>query len=112
LMDYDKEPAKHFLNDLFRLKKEFDNWSGYFIFLSRPDLNISSPDTDAVEKLPSRSVLGIDSGKEFPTDAFDVLSYDDLRLPVVIFADKDGNILLRSSGYRIGTGEMILRKIQ
>ena len=112
LMDFDKEPTKHFLNDLFRLKQEFDNWGGHIIFLSRPDMSISSPGADAVEKLPSKLILGIDNGKEFPIEAFDVSSYEDLSLPAVIFADKNGNILLRSSGYRIGTGEMILKKIQ
>lgn len=112
LMDYDKEPTKHFLNDLFRLKQEFDSWGGYIIFLSRPDLSTSSPGADVIEKLPSRSVLGIDNGKEFPIEAFDVSSYEDLKLPAIIFADKNGNILLRSSGYRIGTGEMILKKIR
>jgi len=36
----------------------------------------------------------------------------DLNLPVTIVADKDGNILFLSTGYRIGIGEQILKYLK
>ena len=35
----------------------------------------------------------------------------EINLPVVVVADKDGNIVFLSTGYRIGIGEEILKYI-
>jgi hypothetical protein len=36
----------------------------------------------------------------------------DLNLPCVVIADKAGNIIFTSSGYRIGIGEQLLKYIR
>ncbi|MCE5347994.1 MAG: transglutaminase-like domain-containing protein [Bacteroidales bacterium] len=108
----ENEPTRHIFNDLPPLKNELDSWGGYFLFLSgslndKIDLN-----PDEINKLPSNSLWGTD-------DHYSLLSENlysgipfNAVFPLVIQTDKDGNIIFRSEGYRIGIGEQILKNIR
>jgi uncharacterized protein YegP (UPF0339 family) len=39
-------------------------------------------------------------------------SLSDINYPFIIYADKNGRILFKSEGYRIGIGEQILKAIK
>jgi hypothetical protein len=51
----------------------------------------------------------IGSDSEPLRERFKEAKISGLRKPYVVMADKYGNILYSSSGYRIGVGEQILR---
>ncbi len=103
----DKEPSKHIFNDLPHLKEELDSWGGYFIFISDPSLKWGGFSKEELKKLPVRTLCAQDNGllKEVLKSG----DMSDMRLPYLVMAGKDGNILFTSSGYRIGIGEEILR---
>jgi len=108
IIDPEKEPGKHVLNDLPLLKTEFDARGISFILIfSDSTFNLNK---STLKGLPDTSVqiLETDLNKIGPDLQIDVISTGDL--PLLIAADKNGNILFRSSGYRIGIGEQILKK--
>jgi hypothetical protein len=109
----EREPTKHFLNDLPLLKDEFDKWGGCFIFLS------TAPGTDNVlfnphgyKGLPSKSYSrsDIDPGILKNSGLGDLTLL--MNYPLIILTDKDGNIVYSSSGYRIGIAQQILKNIR
>ena len=103
----DKEPTRHIFNDLPRLKQEFDAWGGYFLFLTDPSLKWEGFKNEDLKSLPANLLCGTDN--KILNSAFKSFDPSGIRLPFVVMADKNGNILYSSSGYRIGIGEQILR---
>jgi hypothetical protein len=106
-----KEPTRHILNDLPQLKNDFDKWGGWFIFLTDPARTDGSFRPGDIAGLPANSVFVADSsltllGSVVPGNP------SDHPMPVVICCDREGNILFSSEGYRIGTGEQILKNIR
>ncbi len=103
----DKEPSRHILSDLPRLRKDFDKWGGYLLFLTDPSLKWDGFSKEELKNMPANILWGTD--KDSLSDIVIPSVSTDKRLPLVIMADKNGNILYASSGYRIGIGEEILR---
>ena len=111
-LDPEKEPSKHIFNDIPKLKSEFDSWGGYFIFLNGKPETSGSFDPMALKDLPAKSFFGSDNKLEILNNLTDRNKFPDNNLPFIMVADKDGKILFRSSGYRIGIGEQILRYLR
>jgi hypothetical protein len=103
----DKEPTRHIFNDLPHLKSELDEWGGYFLFLTDPVLKWEGFKNEELKSLPANLLCGYDNTILYS----DFKSFDSsgIRLPFVVVADRKGNIMYTSSGYRIGIGEQILR---
>jgi transglutaminase-like putative cysteine protease len=114
----DKEPTKHVFNYLPQLKSELDSWGGKFLFLAENDPKISSSQIGYSLKpvnskgLPDNTFFGIDPQLNVFKNYTKFKSPPEMNLPVVIVADKDGNIFFVSTGYRIGIGEQILKNIR
>lgn len=106
-----REPTNHLLNDLPRLKSEFDAWGGYFIFLTDPERTPPGFRTDQISGTAENTLFAEDRDLAFMTSALGAGS-DGRPMPVVLCCDSAGNILFSSEGYRIGTGEQILKKIR
>ncbi|MGD0342330.1 MAG: transglutaminase-like domain-containing protein [Bacteroidales bacterium] len=105
-LETDKEPSRHVLNDFMRMRREFDSWGGAFVFFTVGGTTISPEER---QKLPFNSLFSDDSGlsvlhgdiscKEIPSNNF----------PFLLLVNKNGDIIFKSEGYRIGTGEQILQ---
>ena len=106
-IDPEKEPSRHIFNDLPHLKKELDEWGGYFIFLTDPSAKWEGFSEGQLKTLPFNLLCGHDN--PVSNTAISSLDPTGIRLPFVVLTDKTGNILYSSSGYRIGVGEQILR---
>jgi transglutaminase-like putative cysteine protease len=106
-----REPSRHFLNDLPRLTGEYDSWGGSFVFLTDPARTPGDFSPDAIKGSPANSVFVKDTGLEFMTAALGE-GASERPLPVVLCCNREGEILFSSEGYRIGTGEQILKKIK
>ncbi len=109
-LEPEKEPSKHFLNDLPGLKADLDTWGGHLIFMitdsSKNSKVFNLPDYNG---LPANSVSvnveGIDVLKKIWISG----SLPDKIYPLIILSDKKGDVLYKSSGYRIGIGDQILK---
>ena len=110
-IDPTREPTKHLLKELGTLRNDFEKWGRPVIFVipegkAAPDFNFKA------WNLPKQSVIIQDKGnqwfKEILTST-DQYFRDDY--PVVYLINADGTIVFRSEGYRIGTGELILKTV-
>jgi transglutaminase-like putative cysteine protease len=106
-----REPTRHLLNDLPRLTREFDAWGGTFIFITDPSRTPGDFNPSAIPGTPANSVFVTDSGLDFMTSALGE-GASERPLPVVVCCNSEGEILFSSEGYRIGTGEQILKRIR
>jgi chaperonin GroEL (HSP60 family) len=99
------------LNDLPLLKTEFDSCGISFIFFSADSLFKPLP-VNNNKRLPSRYISCYDKDLQILNSLLDNNSVSSGSLPLIILADSRGNILYRSTGYRIGIGEQILKRIR
>jgi hypothetical protein len=112
LLDPESEPSKHILNDLQPYTEQFDNWAGQFIFVVVSGKEVKSG-TFNNYRLPSGKYFAADKRNELGqmlTPLTGKISVN--TLPVVIFCQPTGEILLTSSGYKIGIGEQLLQLIK
>lgn len=109
LIDPDKEPSKHILNDLGPYVDHFDKWDGVFI-IAMPNEKSGQAGVLKTYSLPSKMHSGVDTGDNL-LKALTGIYGDGLKekLPLVMVCDHSGNIYLFSAGYKIGIGEQILR---
>jgi transglutaminase-like putative cysteine protease len=107
----DKEPTKHILNDLPKLKDELDKWGGNFLFLTTSDADNKSFNPLNLKGLPVKSYFAKDEQLNVFINAVKVVPKPGGSLPYVILADKDGNIIFISTGYRIGITELIIKQL-
>ena len=111
LLDPDKEPSKHILNDLGPYVDYFSKWGGQFIF-AMPAEKASQAGVLKTYSLPVKMVNGIDLSGNL-LKAVSAIYGGGLRerLPLVLLCDESGNVYLFSSGYKIGMGEQLLKAI-
>lgn len=111
LLDPDKEPSKHILNDLGPYVDHFNKWGGQFVF-AMPQEKAAQAGVLKTYPLPAKMESGIDDNGKILT-AISAIYGDGLKdkLPLVLFYDKAGNVYLFSSGYKIGMGEQLLKII-
>jgi hypothetical protein len=111
VLDPDKEPSKHILNDLGPYVDHFNVWGGQFIF-AIPLEKAGQAGVLKTYQLPAKSDTGIDTNENI-LNAISAIYGTGLKdkLPLVLFCDAAGNVYLFSSGYKIGMGEQLLKVI-
>jgi len=111
VLDPDKEPSKHILNDLGPYVDHFNKWGGQFVF-AMPAEKAGQAGVLKTYQLPSKMESGIDPNDQI-LNAISAIYGSGLKdkLPLVLFCDATGNVYLYSSGYKIGMGEQILKVI-
>ncbi|MBV5315179.1 MAG: transglutaminase domain-containing protein [Prolixibacteraceae bacterium] len=111
VLDPDKEPSKHILNDLGPYVDHFNKWGGQFVF-AMPAEKAGQAGVLKTYQLPSKMESGIDPNDQI-LNAISAIYGSGLKdkLPLVLFCDATGNVYLYSSGYKIGMGEQLLKVI-
>lgn len=111
LLDPDKEPSKHILNDLGPYIDHFNKWGGQFVF-AMPAAKAGQAGVLKTYQLPVQMEAGIDPDDQI-LKAISAIYGSGLEnmLPLVLFCDAPGNVYLFSSGYKIGMGEQLLKII-
>ncbi len=111
LLDPDKEPSKHILNDLGPYVDHFNKWGGQFVF-AMPAEKAGQAGVLKAYQLPAKIESGIDPNDQI-LSAISTIYGAGLKekLPLVLLSDATGNVYLFSSGYKIGIGEQLLKVI-
>ena len=111
VLDPDKEPSKHILNDLGPYVDHFNKWGGQFVF-AMPAEKAGQAGVMKTYQLPVKMQIGIDKNGNI-LEAISAIYGTGLKdkLPLVLFCDESGNVYLFSSGYKIGIGEQLLKVI-
>ena len=110
-IDPDKEPTKHLINDLYKLKSNFENWNGKLIFFIPTDKLSAEFNPDIYKNLPQNSLFAADKSGILSFIKKGLKSELNNNYPVVLITDSRGNVIYTSSGYKIGSGEQILNTI-
>ncbi len=111
VLDPDKEPSKHILNDLGPYIDHFNKWGGQFVF-AMPAEKAAQAGVLKTYQLPSKMESGVDADDQI-LNAISIIYGSGLKdkLPLVLFCDPSGKVFLFSSGYKIGVGEQLLKVI-
>ena len=111
LIDPDKEPTKHLLNDIAAVKYELDALNLKFIFLVEPGLNKDLLKNFTRDNLPVNSVFAYDKENLLLNKIRNSFKSDKtINLPVVLIPSGNGSAEVLLDGYSIGSGEQILKK--
>jgi transglutaminase-like putative cysteine protease len=111
--DPDKEPTKHILQDLPAQSDELNKWGGGILFLIPDDRLSTAFDHTVFKNLPKNNVWGIDNKRSLLNETIATLklSFDD-SFPLTLLLTNNGGIIYHSSGYKIGTGENVVKAIK
>jgi hypothetical protein len=102
----DKEPSKHVLNDMEKLRMELDSWKGAFFFFTVGGTELTPEEKN---KLPFNSLFSDDSGLNVLNSDIDCKDISRDSYPLLLLVNKNDEIIFKSEGYRIGTVEQILQ---
>ena len=103
-----KEPTKHALVDISKLKTNFEKWDGNMIFILPRNFD-KTFDNQLINEMPKQSLLVNDKNdllKEIETTT--KLKFAE-NLPLIIVVNEKGEIIYLSNGYKIGIGEQLLK---
>lgn len=107
----DKEPTKHLMEDIAKLKNSFDAWNGSILIIVKQELVGSGFEISTYKNFPKNIYFAVDQDnflakvEQMTGKAFNQ------NFPIVIVTRADGKIGYYSSGYKIGNGEQIIRQL-
>ncbi len=113
VIDPQKEPTRHVMNDIPSVKKDFEKWGGGILFLI-PDTKITKDfNISAYKNLPTQSVFAIDEDEAILKKIVNSMKKFTFKrnLPLIIFVTSKGEIVFSSEGYRIGINEDLIKII-
>jgi hypothetical protein len=109
-IDPDREPSKHVMADLRDLRQSFEKWDGGIVLFLPPGQRSVAPLDVEFPGLPPRTALCEDPNSTLLERLKTTLSLrEPIIWPLVVAISPSGDILYHSEGYRIGTGEQVLR---
>lgn len=107
----DKEPTKHLMEDLSKLKNSFDSWNGSILILVKQELVGTGFEISTYKNFPKNTYFAIDQD-DFLAKAGQITGKAfNQNFPIVIVTRADGKIGYYSSGYKIGNGEQIVKQL-
>ena len=110
-VDPSTEPTKHLYNDINLFKNEFESWNGNIVFIV-PSSKVTPNFMNVKSSLPANSTFIVDNDSEFMNFILNTTKQVFREnYPLVFIVNKDGNIVFKSEGYRIGTGELLYKSL-
>lgn len=110
ITDSYSEPEKHLMADLELVKNDMETWGGDIIFatVKTPDEKLLSLYPD----LPKQTIFVQDKHKNIQKQIIKATGFDfSDEYPLLCFISRTGEIFFLSEGYRIGSGESLLKVI-
>ena len=110
-VDPTREPTKHLFKDIASFKSQFESWKGNILFVIPSDKR--SADFSAANwKLPQQSQFIYDDNSEWMNAILKESNQEfNGNYPLVFIVSRKGDIVFKSEGYRIGTGELIYKSL-
>ena len=109
IIDPDKEPSKHVLNDIQKVKNDLDKLDNYFVFIIQKENLSAGFKPEYYPNLPNRSKITVT--EENPEILLNIKMNIDINnaLPMILIVNPNGEIIYFSEGYKIGIGNDILK---
>jgi transglutaminase-like putative cysteine protease len=111
IMQPDKEPSKHILNDIQLIKKDFEKTNSKIVFIIPKEDESATFSITNYPNLPSSSIFR--TANNSPTRLLEIKlkTKETRQLPKVMIITPKGEIIYHSEGYKIGVGNEILKDI-
>jgi transglutaminase-like putative cysteine protease len=109
-IDPDKEPSKHVMHDLALVKSSLEESGILIYYILSPHILSPSFDPSIFKGLPKQGKFLLDKNNTFLN--LITRHSKSTELPLVCLVSAQKRILFLSNGYRIGTGDEILRLLQ
>lgn len=110
VIDPYSEPVRHLMADLPLVKKDLELWGGgiAFCFAKMP----KQTPKELYENLPKQSLFAFDTDKSLQNQIVKSsgISFSN-SYPILCFVSEKGEVYFLSTGYRIGSGESLLKII-
>lgn len=110
IVDPYSEPVRHLMADMPLVKSEMEKWGGgiAFVMTKLPNQSIEK----LYPNLPNQSLFAHDTDKKMQKAIVKVTNFDFANnYPLLCFITKEGEIVFLSEGYRIGSGDSLLKVI-
>lgn len=111
-LDEGKEPTEHILNEILELKEDFREFASSLVFIVREKEALLNPTIMKVlEEIEDIQVYYDDFAHN--VEALGRRMYvDHEKLPLVVMTDERKHGIYATSGYNVGTGEMLIRLLR
>jgi hypothetical protein len=111
-VDPTREPTRHLFNDIAPMKNEFEKWQGTILFITQSDKHTADFDPKRWN-LPKNSIFITDQDANALNYVLTTANqYFREEYPLVFIINREGTIVFKSEGYRIGTGELLLKSLK
>ncbi len=110
IVDPYSEPVRHLMADMPLVKSEMEKWGGgiAFVMTKLPNQSIEK----LYPNLPNQSLFAHDADKKMQKATVKATNFDFANnYPLLCFITKEGEIVFLSEGYRIGSGDSLLKVI-
>lgn len=108
-MEESKEPTEHILNELYERKEEFNCIDGQIIFVVKEEKSLQDPTLSRTLDGLKDVQIYYDSFTENVNTLGRRMYVDPDKLPLIIVTNPGLNGVYATSGYNVGTGDMLLR---
>lgn len=108
-MEESKEPTEHILNELYERKEEFNSIDGQIIFVVKEEKSLQDPTLSRTLASLKDVQIYYDSFAENVNTLGRRMYVDPDKLPLIIVTNPGLNGVYATSGYNVGTGDMLLR---
>ncbi len=107
-----KEPTEHILNEIYDRKDEFDDLGESIIFIVKNKEALEDPTLSKIIKVLPKLRIYYDAFEENINILGRRMYVDPDKLPLIIVTNPDFHGIYATSGYNVGTGDILLRIMQ
>lgn len=108
-----KEPTRHVIEELKALKGNFEKWSGKLVLVIPQEKKVSAFNGDIVRDMPANTIFYDDKDNKIFNQVKDALTLENTAsYPLFVVLDNNGRIVTYTQGYKIGTGEQLLKALK
>lgn len=111
LIEPDREPTKHLMEELQSLADQFSAWPGLLAVVVARDTLPAGFDPAAYPGLPDSARVLYDPEDQLKKAIFEAMDREASGLPLVLACRPDDQVIFYSEGYRIGTGEQLVKTL-
>lgn len=108
-LEESKEPTEHILNEIYDRREEFRSLEDKVVFIVKNKEALQDPTLSKVLNVLPKVKIYYDTFEENPNILGRRMYVDPDKLPLIIVTDKEFYGIYATSGYNVGTGDMLLR---
>ncbi|HEK84918.1 MAG: transglutaminase domain-containing protein [Candidatus Saccharicenans sp.] len=109
LIDPDKEPTKHLMEEIQAAKEPLSNWKGIILTIIAKDKMPTNFRLEIYPNLPSIAKILYDQNSQVIRDIDQVFKTKTVNLPITLAGNEQGEIIFYSEGYKIGLSEQLVK---